>query len=1723
MKTRQLLLFFVLLAAGIGTSMKAQTAVTVGAQVTAENQIISGKAYILKTGADRYITDIGTNYDVPNDANSATEASVYYLISNGDGTWKIKNYYTKKYWGVPVYNSALTSVAEASAGAWSLNFSSSIAYPSAPDASNTVRGIDRSGGKVWGWSTGNNNNNKVFIYEVSLLTSPVNIRSGWYQIRWVDINSDTNTDYTDADVEGKYVRNYSEEVTVNDVKYPLYLANAPSSIDENAASLVYFEYIGGESGRGVEGYLRSTSGHYITPSGSASSTKAEKNYIIYRNSGKPNISVITSAYTNSGGARHSFVPRGKEATPYIGLTADEIFPAVNMYAVNPAYLGLQAWTVNVSGTEEDIQVTYTGSAASGLTSVYNGGTFFLTTGVTPTANQFTATNSIINVNSEEHTINVSYISETSVFTIRHASRGALIYNPDASTKYVWSSGKSGTFNASNANSQWVIYPTGTDGQYYLYNVGAGKFAIPTAIAQSSDNAWVFSENAVAVTFVIQSDGTYKIKMATNPVSGTNAAYMAISNNYTGPIINWNDEGGNFTITKVDGQDQSTAANAAVAKLVKSQTKLTTYPQTTGWYVIQIKSKSGSDSYANRYLKPSTSLYSNLYPLTFTGAVDVQPAITDPMFFTRLDCRAWDDNDWQLPDGRFLVKNGNNKFPTPSATEGIVICGYDNGNFFKTSGNWYADPYNSDANYYIGETGTFRTKYNVYQIDLATAGLTAWQLILDGLDAGTQVTCTRSDVKGLTSVYNNGYFFLPSGSTPADGEFTAEINSSTVRLPADIDSEAHTITVSLPVLTINSPRGEATFTWNGVSKTGKTVTFINTGETISDNTITVSYTGNEYTSPTLSASSWDGTSSATVTCSLSPAFFSANYGDKWVRIGNATNASIVMGVSAGTSGEQVKAFNLDYFDEGQLWCFVGSETSFKIYNKKAGEDLQMASSSTTITTSVTAVLAAADAAGTDWKIGDGFSSSDGPGWGIYYASHDGTCSLNPKGGASAGKNIGYWSNGNTNGGSRWLIADASGEVTLALAGLDPSTMTVYTQNIANLPTTIVGNSSQTLLTKDNFKTRTAYVPNGSELTFGTPALFQNYGFTGYDGSNQTKTVTATTTPQTVTATFSVVRSGARYLWEPLRIYNGSGEKDFYRIPAIVTAKNGDIIAINDRRWNNDTDLGNNSGTAANPVNHHIDIIGVASSDNGDTWGSEFMIMDGTGSGALAGYGDAATVADCESNKVLVMACAGNVFYTGQNNSYHQTIQRTVLTHNGTTWVAETPTDVTDQFFAGSLASSNGMFIGSGVIAQSNIIKKGDYYRIYCAVLERSNSNYVFYSDDFGLTWTMMGTTAPANDNEPKVEELPDGSVLLSVRKGNGRTFNVWTWDDETYTTGSWGTAVASNNQTGGISFGNNSTNGDIRLVSAIKKSTGEMVTLAMQSVPTANSRAEVSLYYKELDPSVTYTPTTIAQNWSSRFLVTPHSSAYSSFTQQPDGRIGLYMEEAPKSVTGYYMCYVPLTLDEITNNVYTGVASTYNVTLNAVGSANYATLYLPFDVTTDANTKAYYISSVSGNYAKLTEVDNSEIAAKTAVVLINESSNSATFNVTSGLTQQVDKDDNLLKGTLVSMSLDLSDETSYYSLGKKNNIIGFYKFDKNGTTSITLGANKAYLDTSASANSIKGFIFDFDDDPDAIKTLSDSPLKGENIYNLAGQMVNGKSVNGKLPKGIYIVNGKKVLK
>ena len=107
------------------------------------------------------------------------------------------------------------------------------------------------------------------------------------------------------------------------------------------------------------------------------------------------------------------------------------------------------------------------------------------------------------------------------------------------------------------------------------------------------------------------------------------------------------------------------------------------------------------------------------------------------------------------------------------------------------------------------------------------------------------------------------------------------------------------------------------------------------------------------------------------------------------------------------------------------------------------------------------------------------------------------------------------------------------------------------------------------------------------------------------------------------------------------------------------------------------------------------------------------------------------------------------------------------------------------------------------------------------------------------------------DEPKCEELPDGSVVLSSRKGAGRFFNIYKYsDDPKKMDGVWGDVVASDQQRGGIKVGRNSTNGEILILQARRKADGAQRTLALQSLPTGDGRSDVKIYWKDISRVIT---------------------------------------------------------------------------------------------------------------------------------------------------------------------------------------------------------------------------------------------------------------------------------
>ena len=382
---------------------------------------------------------------------------------------------------------------------------------------------------------------------------------------------------------------------------------------------------------------------------------------------------------------------------------------------------------------------------------------------------------------------------------------------------------------------------------------------------------------------------------------------------------------------------------------------------------------------------------------------------------------------------------------------------------------------------------------------------------------------------------------------------------------------------------------------------------------------------------------------------------------------------------------------------------------------------------------------------------------------------------------------------------------------------------------------------------------------------------------------------------------------------------------YRIPAIAKTGTNRLVAISDYRHNLD-DIGrDNHGTGTK----RIDLVMRTSDDNGATWSETKTIAAGDNSKVgsyLRAFGDAAVAA--VGNNIVVMAAAGDVLYGSGTTSSPNKMARIFSSNNGATWSIEEMTTKMYSTATSLIPSGGSAFFGSGKLAVDPDFNGTGKARIYGALLVRIGTdgynNFGIFSDDLGATWKILGgdnTNPVAKGDEPKVEILPNGQILLSARRGGGRVFRVFTYgDDKANGSGSW-----EGNATNGCdNGGSNATNGEIICLDA-KRPNGQATKILLQSQPKGGSgqydRYNVTIWYKEVSANETYTSSSIASGWTQGLEVCPAGvkSAYSAMCLQENGEIAFFFEEAPcygdDHTKGYSMVYVPLTIEEITKNQY----------------------------------------------------------------------------------------------------------------------------------------------------------------------------------------------------------------
>ena len=980
-----------------------------------------------------------------------------------------------------------------------------------------------------------------------------------------------------------------------------------------------------------------------------------------------------------------------------------------------------------------------------------------------------------------------------------------------------------------------------------------------------------------------------------------------------------------------------------------------------------------------------------------------------------------------------------------------LKGKTSGNYIDASGqdkaqmNMKAEPdylgsiflLDEDSKWLNMSTGTY--VYNTHSIGETKANANTWTFIL----ASTGYFKVKSNYSSPW-LHDSGNKANRCQNDGSDHEFIIE------------EVKAITLTIDAPAA------AGATATWNGETKALPATWAILKGISITNPALTLNYDNVNYTfgglyegeeQVELPATIAELSADRNFTAKFTPAFFSASTaaGDLVpVQIYNMRDKgyTICLNDANNYTGNAVNSGTTEYA-LNEVWYLVGNAESFKMYSRTAGMDLAL-----TLAGNSEGSAATMTANGTELRL----ITKDN----YYY--------ITPKTNTNQSFNM-LNGKGNdiklyraTDGGSSWGINVMDIEHSLTYSVTVSGTPWDDRYGVGELTFDVKGISSNTHIT-EAVAAQACYLPKNATFTLSS-IPYRGYTFSI---SGEAESYEGTLAEGNITLELAYTANEEKILFHTPK------DNHPYRIPAIATAPNGDIFAICDYRpCNKDIGYG------------EVDLVCRISKDNGETWGEEFKIADGDGGNTNrmeTGYGDPAIVVDRESNKILVMmVCGRTICHNGQWNTSKEgdpnaaavnRVARIYGTYNETSneWEWTQPEEVTDGIYKLFLDENNNptvpsMFIGSGKICQSRVVKKGEYYRLYCSIWTNNGGNRVIYSDNFGESWNVLGTVGdrpgPGGD-EPKVEELPDGTVVLSSRVGGGRIFNLFTFNnDGEYTTGSWGTAVQSNKIANGLSFGGNSTNGEIYKVKAIHKDTGRICNLMLQSVPTGSGRSDVAVFYKELDED-TYTPTTIAQGWTKGKHVSYKSSCYSTMILQADGRIGFFFEEDPGE---YCMVYIPYTLEDLTANQY----SLYTVN-STIGQYGVGTFYASEAMQIPEGVSAYVAEKLemegeTGNRTgvlTLTELEGI-IPAKTGALIYGAAD---TYNFIPSISYGTPRVDNMLVGfeadnTDPNSTKEVTVEADYttYVLTVQNEKAGFYRKAQGAT--FYVANNKAYLQVTQQA-------------------------------------------------------------
>lgn len=300
---------------------------------------------------------------------------------------------------------------------------------------------------------------------------------------------------------------------------------------------------------------------------------------------------------------------------------------------------------------------------------------------------------------------------------------------------------------------------------------------------------------------------------------------------------------------------------------------------------------------------------------------------------------------------------------------------------------------------------------------------------------------------------------------------------------------------------------------------------------------------------------------------------------------------------------------------------------------------------------------------------------------------------------------------------------------------------------------------------------------------------------------------------------------------------------YRIPSIVTAPNGDLVAAIDERVPSCGDL---------KWSKDINIVVRRSSDGGQTWSAIERVVDFPFGQSAS---DPSMIVDEGTQEIFL-------FYNFMDLDKEKDVyylHYTKSADNGKTW--SDPVDITSQITKPEwdkdfkfITSGRGIYTSTGKM-------------LHCMV-NLNSGLHVFGSNDHGKSWFFIDTPVTPAD-ESKIVELEDGSWMINSRvSGKGMRYVHVSTDEGK----SWQTRPESQL----IDPGCNAS--IIRYTS--EKDGDDKNRLLFSNAKMKDSRRNmtVRISYDE------------GKTWSEGKTIYPGSSAYSSLTVLENGDIGLFFEK-----------------------------------------------------------------------------------------------------------------------------------------------------------------------------------------------------------------------------------------